>query len=208
MAHRKRQKEVRQARGEGRAAAAHRAELLRKGGLLGGVGAVFAVVVALLLLNPGIFGGSGGTGVRVGQAAPDFTIRDVDGNMFRLSDQRGHPVLLDFMGSRCPACIQEMPHLVQTYRSFAARGLKMISIDVGGSTRADLGTTDPAVAKAFLQQYGGSWPIALDDQQIGVTFQATSLPTLYVIDAAGVVQLAHPGGADAAFLAAAIEPLL
>ena len=36
------------------------------------------------------------TPAAVGQIAPDFTLKDQDGKGFRLSDQRGHSVLLYF----------------------------------------------------------------------------------------------------------------
>ena len=32
----------------------------------------------------------------VGQAAPDFTMTDIDGNVFKLSDYHGRIVILDF----------------------------------------------------------------------------------------------------------------
>lgn len=160
---------------------------------------IFFVVGAAILNSPG-----SPVGVRPGQVAPDFEITDVDGNRFRLSDHRGRPVLLDFMGSRCPTCVQEMPELVQTYQTYNPRGLVMISIDIGGS----LGTEDPQVARAFLATYGGSWPIALDNQGLGLTYQARALPTVYVVDPDGRIALAHPGVIVASDLAQAIEPLL
>ena len=36
------------------------------------------------------------TPAATGQIAPDFTLKDQDGKEFRLSDQRGHAVLLYF----------------------------------------------------------------------------------------------------------------
>ncbi len=185
-----------------------RSDLLRLGAIAA-IAVALVVIVALVLTNPAIFSRpTNGVGLRVGQTAPDFSLHDVDGNVFTLSAQRGHAVLLDFMGSNCPTCVVQMPSLVSTYGAFAARGLRMISIDTGGSTGGSLGTTDPDVARAFLQRNGGTWPIALDDQRLGVTFQAYSLPTLYVIDRSGAVRFAHSGIADAGTLAGVIEPLL
>lgn len=37
-----------------------------------------------------------GFGIPPGETAPDFTLPDTDGNLIRLSDQRGRPVLLHF----------------------------------------------------------------------------------------------------------------
>ena len=37
--------------------------------------------------------------------APDFTLTDVDGKTFRLSDQQGKVVVLEFMRTTCSACV-------------------------------------------------------------------------------------------------------
>jgi hypothetical protein len=42
--------------------------------------------------------GPGGTGLNIGQSAPDFTTKDADGVEFKLSDYRGKVVVLDFWG--------------------------------------------------------------------------------------------------------------
>ncbi len=51
--------------------------------------------------------------VRVGQLAPDFEVTTTDGKMFKLSEQRGKVVLVNFFATWCPPCKTEMPHLQQ-----------------------------------------------------------------------------------------------
>lgn len=165
---------------------------------------IIAFVALFYLANAVLLNLPAGSNVRVGQLAPDFAIVDVDGRTFRLSDQRGHPVGLDFMGSNCPSCVVEMPHLVETYSRYSGQGLIMISIDIGGS----LGTEDPNEARRFLASNGGTWPIALDNAGLALRFQVTSLPTIYVIDPDGVVSYRNPGITSATDLSAVIEPLL
>lgn len=43
--------------------------------------------------------------------APDFTLKDLDGNSVKLSDYRGKIVILNFWAVWCPYCIEEMPDL-------------------------------------------------------------------------------------------------
>ncbi len=51
--------------------------------------------------------------VRVGQMAPDLTIRYADGSkIFDLKDLRGKIVLLQFTASWCSVCRKEMPHII------------------------------------------------------------------------------------------------
>ncbi|MGQ0796532.1 MAG: TlpA family protein disulfide reductase [Methanobacteriota archaeon] len=203
MAHRKRSNEARK-RHEEHVQRQERQRQTRR--LAIGIALILLVFVGLFYLaNVSLLNPTGGSGVRVGQLAPDFALVDIDGRAFRLSDQRGHPVVLDFMGSNCPACVVEMPHLVETYSRYSGQGLVMISIDIGGS----LGTEDPGEARGFLSTNGGTWPIALDNSGLAIRFQATSLPTIYVIDAAGVVAYRNLGGTSTvSALSSAIEPLL
>lgn len=49
--------------------------------------------------------------VQVGQTAPDFTIQLTDGSTFRLSENRGKIVMLQFTASWCGVCRKEMPHI-------------------------------------------------------------------------------------------------
>jgi peroxiredoxin len=52
-----------------------------------------------------------GSRVRLGEEAPDFELTTTDGAAFRLSDQRGKVVLLNFFATWCVPCLTELPHL-------------------------------------------------------------------------------------------------
>ena len=49
--------------------------------------------------------------VKVGDMAPDFTLKYTDGTEFTLSQQRGKVVMLQFTASWCGICRGEMPHI-------------------------------------------------------------------------------------------------
>ena len=49
--------------------------------------------------------------VKVGDIAPDFTLKYTDGTEFTLSQLRGKVVMLQFTASWCGICRNEMPHI-------------------------------------------------------------------------------------------------
>lgn len=49
--------------------------------------------------------------VKVGQMAPDFTVKLTDGKTLQLSDLRGKVVMLQFTASWCGVCRKEMPFI-------------------------------------------------------------------------------------------------
>lgn len=69
--------------------------------------------------------------VRLGQIAPDFTIRFTDDQEpVKLSDLRGQVVMLQFTASWCGVCIKEMPHIEkEIWQVFKDRGLKVFGVD-------------------------------------------------------------------------------
>lgn len=50
--------------------------------------------------------------------APDFTLKDIQGNDFSLSSAKGKYVILDFWGSWCGWCIKGLPDMKKAYRKY------------------------------------------------------------------------------------------
>jgi peroxiredoxin len=49
----------------------------------------------------------------------DFTLLDLSGKSFTLSDHLGKPIILCFFLSNCPACKNEVPHLNLVHQKYA-----------------------------------------------------------------------------------------
>jgi len=72
--------------------------------------------------------------IAVGMPAPDFAAETLDGRQFRLSDQKGKIVLLDFWATWCGPCVGEVPWLQEARRRSPETDLVMVSI---GADRAE-----------------------------------------------------------------------
>jgi len=49
--------------------------------------------------------------LKIGSEAPDFTVADLSGKIYKLSDLKGKTVVLNFWFTTCAPCITEMPEL-------------------------------------------------------------------------------------------------
>ncbi len=92
--------------------------------------------------------------VKVGDLAPDFTIREASGKSYRLSDLRGDVVMLQFTASWCSVCRGEMPFIEkEIWQAWKDKGLHVIGID----------RDEPVeTVRSFAGQVGISYPLALD----------------------------------------------
>jgi len=149
----------------------------RHGGLsLGSI--VLLIGVALTVLVFGI------ALVRVQQGrptagpAPDFTLTTFDGQPFKLSDQKGKVVIINFWASWCGPCRTEAPQLESLYQQYKDKDVSFIGI-----TYAD----DPKDSQAFMAQYGMSYPVA-EDGKSSVSkqlYHIQGVPETFVIDKQG-----------------------
>jgi len=75
-------------------------------------------------------------GTKTGQAAPEFTLQNLNGEEVLLSNFLGSVVTLDFWRSTCPACRESMPYLETMYNRYQARGLVVITISLDSTVQA------------------------------------------------------------------------
>ncbi len=133
-------------------------------------------------------------------AAPDFTLAQLNGVPLTLSDFRGKPVLLNFWASWCPPCRRELPALQSAYAKYGDN-IGFVAVDV---------KEDPGTAAAFVREMGLTFPVALDlDGQVSdMIYEVRGIPTTIFVDAQGVVVARHVGPLDEAAIDTYLAPLL
>jgi thiol-disulfide isomerase/thioredoxin len=134
----------------------------------------------LVVLAATIFTFSTANVLRQEALAPQFTLKDLDGRIVRLSDYRGKVVLINFWATWCPPCRAEMPDLVRLQREHGKEGLQIIGI------------TYPPEQKARVRKFARSlkvnYPIILGTRQTKARFSSEeTLPLTVVINRDGTV---------------------
>jgi peroxiredoxin len=119
----------------------------------------------------------------LGHEAPDFEAVLRDGRTFKLSEQRGHVVVVTFWASWCSPCRHELPAL----SALAAKhhDVRWVAVSVD---------RDRSKADAFLEKMRVDLPIAYDpDARAMGGFTVTSMPTMFLIDSKGMLRFEHVG---------------
>ena len=119
--------------------------------------------------------------VKLGEPAPNFQLRDLNGRLVTLSDLRGKVVLLNFWATWCGPCRVEMPAMEQLYRMFSRKDFEILAV----STDAQ----GVAITRPFQQEHHLTFPILHDaDYRVALTYGARSLPMTFMVDRQGVVR--------------------
>lgn len=87
------------------------------------------------------------------RATPALLLSTWEGAPWRLADQRGRPLLLNFWASWCEPCRTEMPALEALQARHAEAGLQVLAINV---------REHPATIQRFVQSTGLSLPVLRD----------------------------------------------
>ena len=123
-----------------------------------------------------------------GFLAPDFSLQNSDGDMIRLSELRGHPVLLNIWASWCSPCKAEMPALQRAYQSYASQGFLILGVNAANQD-------DTAQAISLVEAQGLTFPILFDENgEVSHKYQVRALPSSFFIDSQGVIQDIVVGG--------------
>lgn len=127
-----------------------------------------------------------------GAAAPDFSTQTITHGPFRLSDQKGKYILLEFWGSWCIPCRKEHPLMQQLYDKYKSRGLEIVGIANENTTAAKgLETLQTAVKKDAV-----TWIQILNDkeqQDITGMYGIIKYPTKFLLDKEGRIMHVYVG---------------
>ncbi len=124
--------------------------------------------------------------MKIGENAPDFTLKDGDGNDWKLSEQRGKTVVLLFYpGDNTPVCTKQMCSVRDNWEDYAKTGAEVVGI-----------STDSAAShKGFAEKY--DLPLTLLSDEKGEVVEKYSVKSwlpgrsaraVVVVDTNGVIR--------------------
>ena len=138
----------------------------------------------------------------VGKPAPDFELETLDGQRFRLSDQRNKIVVLDFWATWCGPCVQMLPQLVPAVAKYRDRNVVLLAVNAQET---------PEAIRAMLSRLQLKMAVGLDrDGVVAEKYAAVAIPQTVIIDADGKIARLFVGGGPQYVdqLSAALEAVL
>jgi thiol-disulfide isomerase/thioredoxin len=171
---------------------------LRRGAL--GIGALFlGALVTLTLYNVGwILRQRSQPRAAPEVVVPQFDPKTGERSEFRLSAERGHPVLLDFWATWCGPCKQSLPILDAVYRRKAPVGLRAIAINA---------SDDEPTIRAFANRMQLQLPMGLDSGAASARYGVTTIPHMVLVGKDGTIKRVFHGVHSAAEIESAIDSL-
>ena len=134
--------------------------------------------------------------------APDSTFVLLDGSRFQSSTLKGKVTLVNFWATSCVSCVAEMPHLVETYQKFQAKGYETVAVAMSYDP--------PAYVVNFAQSRKLPFKVAIDNTgDVARAWGDVKLtPTSFVVNKRGEIVKQFVGQPNCAELHALIERLL
>jgi thiol-disulfide isomerase/thioredoxin len=124
-----------------------------------------------------------------GETAPNFTSMTLDGTAFDLSTMRGQYVLLDFWGSWCGPCIEEVPELKALHQKFYGKKFKDAkNFDiVSFGVEKDRNRWAAAIQQLDMSQWQHVSDFQYLESPVAVLYGVRVIPTKILLNPEGVI---------------------
>lgn len=119
---------------------------------------------------------------------PDFALKNLDGEIQRLSDLRGKVVIVNFWATWCPPCRAEMPSMQRAWEELRENDVVMLAVHVGGNEDK---------IWSFVGDYELDFPVLIDPKsEVADAWPMKGLPSTFVVDPDGRIAYRAIGGRE------------
>ena len=123
--------------------------------------------------------------IRIGQTLPSFTLKALDGTIFKSKNPSDGPVIINFWATWCQPCRKELP-ILKSLSADAKAEVIGIALDEGGAG---------PVGK-FVKQHDINYTVLLGNQDIFRRFKGYAIPYTLILDRSGKIVNIHRGPAS------------
>jgi thiol-disulfide isomerase/thioredoxin len=125
----------------------------------------------------------------VNEELSGFALMDLQGNAIHSSTLKHKILVLDFWSTWCGACLQSFPDFQSVYEKYRVNpNVVFVAVNMGRD-----GDT-PEKVREFMNEYRYTFPVAYDEgARLSARFEVKYLPTLLIVDQAGIIRLRHIG---------------
>jgi len=153
---------------------------------------IVAITVALFIGKSFTKGGKSGSGVIAsvlkpqddgpanGTAAPDFTLKTLDGKDVSLSSLKGKAVMVNFWATWCEPCKIEMPWLVELQDKYRKDGFEILGVAMDDSGQKEIAE--------FARKMKVNYTVVIGSEKVANLYGGLDgLPTNFFLDRNGKV---------------------
>lgn len=137
------------------------------------------------------------------EAIATASFYDLDEKIQPLAQWKGKVLVVNFWGTWCPPCRDEIPEFIRYQKDHAQQGVQFVGIAIDQKNKV----------QAYVKEVGMNYPSLLGDlagidlaKRIGN--KTGGLPYTVIVDRAGKVRTVHIGKMNFEMLEAGIKPLL
>jgi thiol-disulfide isomerase/thioredoxin len=132
--------------------------------------------------------------------APNFALKDLDGNTVKLKDFKGKVVIIDFWATWCNPCRMEIPGFVELQDEYE-NDLMILGISVDRA--------EQSVVEKFAEDYKINYPVLIHNPMVVASYGGIqSIPTTFIVDRDGRVRDMVVGYHEKQYFKEKIESLL
>ncbi len=145
------------------------------------ISVIFSVYLGLLLVGCGGSSDKEASGSSGSTASIDtrerFVLYDIQGKRRKWSEFAGQPLIVNFWATWCGPCRKEIPLLINIYKEFESRGLRIVGISVDHQRERVV---------PFVNEFAIPYPILYTDSQTPEEFGlGQGIPVTIFFDAEG-----------------------
>lgn len=109
--------------------------------------------------------------------APDFTLKDLNGEEHTLSDYRGDVVVIDFWATYCRPCKVEIPHFIELYKKYKDSNLQILGVGLDSKEKL----------VPFSKSNNINYPILVGNKDVAREYNVQAIPTTFILDKSGAI---------------------